>query len=144
MLRRHLQLPILLAALVCIHSVCPLFCAAFGQIWCGSAPEKMQMEHIEIGSSCCQKTETTDASDTPSENETACCLNKLELVLPNATHNENIGRESLEQHLVSIVPFSAAFPVNQEILLHLPRPPKSSTSYLNCAISRRGPPYARS
>jgi hypothetical protein len=146
MLRKHWLFPILLAVLVCVHSVCPLFCEAFEQILCGSVTEKMQMTHTETGASCCHKTktDTTDESKTPSESETACCLNGLELILPDASYNGNAIRELLTHQIVSIVPFSTTLPTDEEILLHLPTPPKLFTSLLNNDISRRGPPYVRS
>ena len=144
MSRKHWKFPILLAVLVCVHSVCPLFCAAFEQILCGSVSEKMQMADAETGSSCCHKTktDTTSESETPSESETACCLNGLELILSDASYNGDGIRESLTHQIVSIVPFSAILPTTHEILLYLP--PKLHTSLLNSDISRRGPPYTRS
>lgn len=146
MLRKHWQFPLLFAVLICVHSVCPLFCAAFGQILCRSVPETMQMAHTETDSPCCQKTktDTTSPSETPSEGETACCLNNLELILPVDSYNGDAIRESLTHPIVSTVPFSTTFPVNQEILLYLPSPPKLFISCLNSDISRRGPPSTRS
>ncbi|MCE2399932.1 hypothetical protein J4G08_03490 [Candidatus Poribacteria bacterium] len=144
MLRKHWQFPILLAVLVCVYSVCPLFCAAFGQILCSGLSEKIQMEYAETSSSCCHKTDAASESETPSESETACCLNSLELILPSDSHNGDVIRESLTHQIVSIVPFSATLPTDQEILLHLPSPSKLFTSLLNSDISRRGPPYTRS
>lgn len=144
MFRKHWQFPILLAALVCVHSVCPLFCAAFEEILCSGSSEKMQMAHTETDSSCCHKTNTdTDESEASPESEAACCLNNLELILPVDSHNGDAIRESLTHQNVSIVPFSAVLPASQEILLYLP-PPKLHTSLLNSDISRRGPPYTRS
>ena len=67
MLRKHWQFPILLAVLVCVYSVCPLFCAAFGQILCSGLSEKIQMEYAETSSSCCHKTDAASESETPSE-----------------------------------------------------------------------------
>ena len=146
MLRKHWQFPILFAVLICVHSVCPLFCAAFGQILCGSVPEKMQMAHTETDSPCCHKTETDieSESETPSEGETACCLNNLELILPVDSSNGDVIRESLTHQIVSIVPFSTTLLTDQEILLRLPSPPKLFTTPLNSDISRRGPPDTRS
>lgn len=145
MFRKHWQFPFLLAVLVCVHSVCPLFCAAFEEILCSGSSEKMQMAHTEIDSPCCQKTQTdaTSESETSSEGVTACCLNGLQLILSDVSSNVETIRESLTHQYVSIVPFSAILPVSQEILLYLP-PPKLHTSLLNCDISRRGPPYTRS
>lgn len=145
MLRKHWQFPILLAVLVGIHTLCPLFCEAFEQILCGNVFEKMQMAHTETNSPCCQKTQTnaTSESETSSEGETPCCLNGLQLILPDVSSNGETIRESLTHQIVSIVPFSAILPTSQEILLYLP-PPKLFTSLLNSDISRRGPPYTRS
>ena len=67
MLRKHWQFPILFAVLICIHSICPLFCEAFEQILCSGSSEKMQMAHTETGSPCCHKTQT----DATSESETS-------------------------------------------------------------------------
>jgi len=145
MLRKHWQFPILLAVLVCVHSVCPLFCAAFEEILCSDSSEKMQMAHTGTDSPCCQKTQTdaTSESETSSEGVTTCCLNGLQLILPDVSSNGETIRESLTHQIVSIVPFSAILPASQEILLYLP-PPKLHTSLLNSDISRRGPPYTRS
>ena len=145
MLRKHWQFTILLAVLVCVHSVCPLFCAAFEQILCSGSSGKMQMAHTETDSPCCQKTKTgaTNESETSSEGETACCLNGLQLILPDVSSNGEIIRESLTHQNVSIVPFSAILPTSQEIMLYLP-PPKLFATLLNSDISRRGPPYTRS
>lgn len=144
MLSKHWQFPILLVVLVCIHAVCPLFCAAFGQKLCSSSSEKIQMEYADNSSSCCHKTDATGESETPSESETACCLTNVELILPNASYNGDIIRESLTHQIVSIVPFSANLSADQEKLLHLLPPPKLFSSLLNSDISRRGPPYPRS
>ena len=146
MLRKHWQFPILLAVLVCVYSVCPLFCAAFGQILCGNVSEKMQMAHTETDSPCCQKTktDTTSESETSSEGETTCCVNNLELILPTDSRNGGAIRESLTYQIVSIVPFSAILSTTQKKLHYLPSPPKLFTSLLNSDISRRGPPYTHS
>lgn len=145
MLRKHWQFSILLAVLVCVHSVCPLFCAAFEEILCRGSSEKLQIAHTETDSPCCQKTQTdaTSESETSSEGETPCCLNGLQLILPDISSNGETIREPLTHHIVSIVPFSATLPTTQKILYHLP-PPKLHTSLLNSDISRRGPPYTRS
>ena len=146
MLRKHWLFSILLVLLVCVHSVCPLFCEAFGQILCSGSSEKLQMAHTETDSPCCQKTktDTTSESGTPVEGETACCLKNLELILPTDSHNGDAIRESLTHQIVSIVPFFATLPTDQETLLHLRTPPKLFTSLLNSDISRRGPPHPRS
>lgn len=145
MLRKHWQFPILFAVLICVHSVCPLFCEAFGQISCGSAPEK-QITHTETGSSCCHKTntDTTGESEALPGNESTCCLDNSELILPADSYNGDAIRESLTHLIVSIVPSSAILPTTQKKLLYLPSPPKLFTSFLNSDISRRGPPYTHS
>ena len=146
MLRKHWQFPILFALLVCVHSVCPLFCAAFGQTLCSSNSQVIEAEHTAIGASCCHKvkTGTPNESETPSDTETACCLNDLELVLPDNLHTVDTARESVDQSLVSVAALTTISSISQEILLHHSRPPKLSTSSLNYTISRRGPPYIRS
>ena len=139
MLRKHWQFHILLIALVSVQFVCPLFCAAFEQKLCNSLSSEVQAEIDESCASCCHKSKT-DASETPSETNTSCCVSDLELVLPNDTFNINSVSESVRQHLVPIVPLSSIQPVAQVQLLNLPRPPKLFILSLNCNLSRRGPP----
>ncbi len=138
---RYLQ--IFLIALVCVHFVCPLFCAAYAQNLCSN----MQIERADTDSSCCSKVKTTDAtndSNTPSENGTACCLTDLELILPTDTNNIETIRESAVQHPIAKVQLSTILLVSQEQLLNLPGPPKLPEAFLNTAISHRGPPLNRS
>ena len=146
MLRKLWQFHILLIVLVFFHSVCPLLCAATGQKLCGGVSENGQIAQTETESSCCHKpkTGTSDESETPSEGGTACCITDLELVFPDNSINVNSDREMVGHNIVSIVPFTYFLPVAQEHLLHLPRPPKLSISFLNRIISRRGPPNTRS
>ena len=138
---RYLQ--IFLIALVCVHFVCPLFCAAYAQNLCIN----MQTERADTDSSCCSKVKTTDAtndSNTPSESGTACCLTDLELILPTDTNNIEAVRESAVHHPISKVQLPPILSVAQEQLLNLPGPPKLPEASLNTVISRRGPPFNRS
>ena len=146
MLRKLWQFHILLMVLVCVHSVCPLLCAATGQKLCGGVSEDGQIAQIETESSCCHKpkTDASNESHTPSDEEAACCSTDLELVFPDNSINVNSDRETVGHNIVSIVPFTYFLPVAQEHLLHLPRPPKLSISSLNRIISPRGPPNTRS
>ncbi len=143
MFLRNQHLQIFLIALVCVHFVCPLFCAAYTQNLCSN----MQAERAETDSSCCSKVKTTDATNngnTPSESGTACCLTDLELILPTDTNNIETVRESAVQHPISKVQLSAILSVSQEQLLNLPGPPKLLEASLNTVISHRGPPFNRS
>ena len=135
---RHLQ--IFLIALVCVHFVCPLFCATYGQKMCSD----MQTERAETDTSCCINTDTTNDSEMPSENGTACCLDGLERILPIEAHNIETVRESAVQHPISKVQLSSILPVSQEQLLNLPGPPKLPDTHLSSVISHRGPPLNRS
>ena len=94
---RHLQ--IFLIALVCVHFVCPLFCATYGQQMCSD----MQTKRAETDTSCCIKvyTDTANDSETPYESGTACCLDGLERILPIVTNNIESVRESTVQHPIS-------------------------------------------
>ena len=145
MLRKIWQSHILLVALVCVHFVCPLFCAAAGQKLCSGSgmPAEIQTEFAETALTCCHQSNTADESETSSESENVCCLTDLELILPDNSINVNSDRETVGYNIVSIVPFTYFLPVAQEHLLHLPRPPKLSISSLNRIISLRGPPYTR-
>ena len=146
MLRKHWQFHILLIVLVCVHSICPLLCAATGQKLCGGVSEDGQIAQNETESPCCHKpkTDASNESHTSSDEEAACCVSNLELVFPDNSINVNSDREMVGHNTVSIVPFTYFLPVAQEHLLHLPRPPKLSISSLNRIISRRGPPYTHS
>ena len=137
---RHLQ--IFLIALVCVHLVCPFFCATYGQKMCSD----MQTERAETDTSCCIKvnTDTTNDSEMPSENGTACCLDGLERILPIETHNIETVRESVVQHPISKAQLLSILSVAQEQLLNLPGPPKLPDTSLNTVISHRGPPLNRS
>ena len=133
---------IFLIALVCVHFVCPLLCATYGQKLCSD----MRTDRAEADAFCCNKvnTDATNHSDTPSENGTACCLTDLELVLPTDTNNIETVRESAVQHPISKVQLSSILLVAQEQLLNLPGPPKRPDTSLNTVISYRGPPFNRS
>lgn len=133
---------IFLIALVCVHFVCPLFCATYAQKLCSD----MQTDRAKADASCCNKvnTNTTNHSDTPSESGAACCLTDLELVLPTDTNNIETVRESVVQYPISKVQLPAILSVSQEQLLYLPGPPKLPDTFLNTVISHRGPPFNRS
>lgn len=137
---QHFQ--IFLIALVCVHFVCPLFCATYAQKLCIN----IQTERAETDSACCNKlnTDTTNHSDTPSESGTACCLTDLERILPSNTDNIETIRESAVQHSILKVQLSSVLSVFQEQLLNLPGPPKLLDTSLNTVISHRGPPINRS
>lgn len=137
---RHLQ--IFLIALVCVHFVCPLFCATYAQKMCSG----MQTDRAETDASCCGKvkTDTTNNSDTPSESGTACCLDGLERILPTDTNNMETVRDSAVQHPVAKVQSSTILSASQEQLLNLTCPPKLPQASLKTVISRRGPPFNRS
>ena len=137
---RYLQ--IFLIALVCVHFVCPLFCATYGQKMCSY----MQTERAETDAFCCIKvnTDTTNDSETPSESGTACCLDGLERILPTDTNNIEAVRESAVQHPISKAQLPSILSVSQEQLLNLPGPPKLPDAHLSSVISHRGPPLNRS
>lgn len=137
---RHFQ--IFLIALVCVHFICPLFCATYSQMLCSA----MKTERAELDASCCNKAnaDAENQSDTPTENGTACCLTDIDLVLPINTDIIETIRESAGQHPISTVQLTSILSVSQEQLLNLPSPPKLPDTYLNSVISYRGPPFNRS
>ena len=133
---------IFLIALVCVHFVCPLFCATYGQKLCND----MQSERAETDISCCNKvkTDTTNDSDISSEGGTACCLTGLERILPTDTNNIETVRKSAVQYPIAKVQLSTILSVSQEQMLNLLGPPKLPEAHLNTVISHRGPPLNRS
>ena len=131
-----------LIALVCVHFICPLFCATYSQKLCSG----MQSDHTETDASCCGKvkTDATNDSDTHSESGTACCLTNIDIILPTDTNNIETVRELAVPHFITNVQLSSILLVSQEQLLNLPGPPKLPEAHLNYAISHRGPPFNRS
>lgn len=129
---------IFLIALVCVHFICPLFCATYGQKMCSDR----QFAHTETDVPCCNKvhSDTTNGSKVPSDSGIACCLTDLELILPPDMNDIETVRESVVQHPISKVLLSTILTVPQEQLFNLPGPPKLPEVSLNTVISHRGPP----
>lgn len=138
--KRHFQ--IFLIALVCVHFICPLFCATYAQNMCNG----IQSDRADTDSSCCGKvkTDTTNNSDTHSESGTACCQTNIERILPTDTNNIETIRELAVPHPIIKVQLSSILSDAQEQLLNLSGLPQQPVTSLNTVISHRGPPFNRS
>lgn len=142
MFQKHMLLTILLTALVCLHSICPLYCAAVEQMSCGNELNQY-MKGVQANSSCCQNNETDSSSenDNTSKDGKSCCLTNFEVVLTEFTNPLDYTPQSDEYLKIASVSIDTFVLDGQEQQLNIFIPYKLSLLPLISNLSRRGPPY---
>ena len=143
MFRKHLLLTISLTALVCLHSICPLYCAAIEQISCGTNLIQNESNKIQSSSSCCHRneTDTSGENDNTSEDGDTCCLTSFEVILTDFTYRLDYTPKSVEYLTFTNVSIDSSVKFGQEQQHNISIPPKLSLISLTYNISHRGPPY---
>ena len=142
MFQKHWLLTISLTALVCLHSICPLYCAAVGQMSCGSKLYQ-NINGIQTNSSCCHNNDAGSSSenDNTSEDGNTCCLTNLEVVLPEFTHRLDYSPQSVEHLRIASVSIDTLLIDGQDQQLNISIPHKLYFLPLTSTLSRRGPPF---
>ena len=142
MFHKHWLLIISLTALVCIHTICPLYCAAVGQMSCG-AEINQYMNGIQTKSSCCHNEDVDSSSDNDNapEDGNTCCLSNFEVVLPEFTYRLDYTPQANEHLKFDTVSIDTLVVVGQEKQHNISIPPKLSFLPLPSTLSRRGPPF---
>lgn len=143
MSKQHWQFSILLLLSVCLHSICPILCAATAEKFCNLSDGFAEIGNIGDTSSCCHRAET-DETEIPSAHGTCCGSNDLTFIIANDSHLvNNIGKTEVHQY-ASVVQFAVILPDKKEqFLSQYPFTTLTHPSFHN-VISRRGPPFTRS
>ncbi len=145
MFQKHWLLTFSLTALVCLHSFCPLYCAAVEQTSCGSKLIQ-NMNGIQTNSSCCHNKDADSSSEnnSTSEDGNTCCLTNFEVILPEITYRIDYTPQSDEHLKIASVLLDSSVMVGQEQQLKTFSPHNLSLLPLTSNLSRRGPPYTLS
>ena len=142
MFQKHWLLTISLTALVCLHSICPLYCAAVEQMSCGNELN-LNINGNQSNSSCCHNNDADSSSenDNPSEDGNTCCLTNFEVVLPEFTYRVDYSPQSVEHLKIASVSIDTLLIDGQDQHLNISIPHKLSFLTLPSTLSRRGPPF---
>ena len=145
MFQKHWLLTISLTALVCLHSICPLYCAAVEQTSCGNGLDQF-VNSVQSNSSCCHNKDADSSSENEntSEDGNTCCLTNFEVILPEITYRIDYTPQSNEHIKIDTVSIDTSVMVGQRQQLNISIPHKLSFLPLPSTLSRRGPPYTLS
>ena len=143
MFQKHWLLTISLTALVCLHSICPLYCAAVEQTACGNELNQF-VNSVQSNSSCCHNNDSSSENDNTSEDANTCCLTNFEVILPEITYRIEYTPQSVEHLKIASVLLDSSAMVDQKQQLNIFIPYKPSLLPLTSNLSRRGPPYTLS
>ncbi|MCG9128525.1 hypothetical protein JT359_13065 [Candidatus Poribacteria bacterium] len=143
MFKKHWLLTISLTALVCLHSICPLYCAVVEQMSCGSTLIQNELNENQSSSSCCHRNdvEASSENDNTSEDGNTCCLTSFEVVLPEFTHRLDYSPRAVEHLKIASVSIDTLLMVGQDQQFYISIPHKLSFLPLTYTLSRRGPPF---
>ncbi len=145
MFQKHWLLTISLTALVCLHSICPLYCAAVEQMSCGNELDQF-VNRVQSNSSCCHSNDADSSSENEntSKDGNTCCLTNFEVILPEITYRIDYTPQSDEHLRITSVLLDSLVMIDQEQHLNTLSPLKLSLLPLTSNLSRRGPPYTLS
>ena len=145
MFQKHWLLTISLTALVCLHSICPLYCAAVEQTSCGNGLDQF-VNSVQSNSSCCHNKDADSSreDENTSEDGNTCCSSNFEVILPEITYRIDYTPQSDEHLKITSVLLDSLVMVDQEQHLNTLSPHNLSLFPLTSTLSRRGPPYTLS
>ena len=145
MFQKHWLLTISLTALVCLHLICPLYCAAFVQMSCGVNLDQ-SVNSVQSNSPCCHNNDANSSSENEntSKDGNTCCLTNFEVILPEITYRIDYTPQTDEHLRITSVLLDSLVMVDQEQHLNTLSPLKLSLLPLTSNLSRRGPPYTLS
>lgn len=143
MFQKHWLLTISLTALVCLHSICPLYCAAVEQMSCGNELNHF-VNSVQSNSSCCHNNDSSSENENTSKDGNTCCLTTFEVILPEITYRIDYTPQSDEYLKIASVLLDSLVMIDQEQHLNTLSPHKLSLLPLTSNLSRRGPPYTLS
>lgn len=141
MSQKHWLLTISLTALVCLHSICPLYCAAVEQMSCGNEVNQF-VNSVQSNSSCCHRdADSSSENENTSEVGNTCCLTNFDVILPEITYRIDYTPQTDEHIIIASVLLDSLVMIDQEQQLNTFSPGKFSLLPLTSNLSRRGPPY---
>ncbi|RKU29127.1 hypothetical protein C6497_06980 [Candidatus Poribacteria bacterium] len=145
MFQKHWLLTISLTALVCLHSICPLYCAAVEQMSCGNELDQ-NMDGVQSNSYFCHNNDANSSSknENTAEDGNTYCLTSFEVILPNFIYRFDYSPQSDEHLKIASVLLDSFVMVSQEQQLNIAIPHNLSLLNLGFNLSRRGPPYLHS
>ena len=142
MFQKHWLLTISLTVLVCLHSICPLYCAAVGQISCGNELHQ-SVNSVQSYSSCCHNNDADSSSENENTEEdgNTCCLKNFEVILPEYTYRFDYTPISDKHSKIDLFSIDTLVMVGQEQLFDISIAYNLPLLHLTSTLSRRGPPY---
>lgn len=145
MFQKHWLLTISLTALICLHSICPLYCAAVEQMSCGNELDQF-VNSVQSYSSCCHNNDANSSSENENtaDDGNTCCLTNFEVVPLKFTDRIHYTPQSDEHSKVDLGSIDTLVMIDQEQQLNTFTPDKLSLLLSTSNLSRRGPPYTLS